>query len=517
MTQPTPATLGSAVSITKGKKHEVSISPSNKAKRLVGIDDLRNDDLIRYTDDAVGVEAIPEDVLIAWDGANAGTIGFGKRGYIGSTIARLRVRKDTRLFAPFLGTYLKSKFEYLRQTATGATIPHINRIALEGIPLPAITYDDQTRIAQLLGKVDGLIAERKQHLQQIDALHKSVFLEMFGDPLRNEKGWDKPALRAFGKISTGNTPPRNNAVNYDDPYVEWIKTDNIVADAVFVTQAAEYLSETGANRARMVDKDALLVACIAGSVESIGRAALTDRTVAFNQQINAIQPAKDVDSLFLYVLFKLCRRYIQSHATKGMKKILTKGDFEQIPMVKPPFELQRSFANSAEKIEALSLRYQQSLADLETLYAALSQQAFKGELDLSRIPLPALVVTPPPAQVKVSASGVTVVIRDSLAQYLPGFDYTAERLATTTGLHALLDQWLPIWCDKLGSDEFSTARFIEAAQYRLEELHPDAEFELGSAAQELVKQWVFKALAEGKLSQTFDEASKRVQLKAAQA
>ena len=259
------------------------------------------------------------------------------------------------------------------------------------IPIPfkdgAPDIDDQIRIAHFLGKVEGLIAQRKQHLQQLDDLLKSVFLEMFGDPVRNEKGWDKPELKSFGKISTGNTPPRNEPANYDGDFIEWIKTDNITGGVVFVTPAAEHLSEIGARRARTVTNGALLVACIAGSVESIGRAALTDRPVSFNQQINAIQPSKNVSPLYLYGLFKLCRAYIQSHATKGMKKILTKGDFEKITMIKPPFNIQNQFAVIVEKVEGIKSRYQQSLADLEALYGALSQQAFKGELDLSRVPL----------------------------------------------------------------------------------------------------------------------------------
>jgi type I restriction enzyme, S subunit len=259
------------------------------------------------------------------------------------------------------------------------------------IPIPfkdgTPDFDDQIRIAQLLGKVEGLIAQRKQHLLQLDDLLKSVFLEMFGDPVRNEKRWDKPALSAFGKISTGNTPPRNDSSNYDGTHVEWIKTDNITAHSMFVSTAAEFLSEVGAKRGRTVSMGALLVACIAGSVESIGRSALTNRTVAFNQQINAIQPGTNVNPLFLYGLFKLSRTYIQSHATKGMKKILTKGDFERIPMIKPPADLQNQFATLVEKVDSLKSNYQQSLTDLESLYGALSQQAFKGELDLSRVPL----------------------------------------------------------------------------------------------------------------------------------
>lgn len=336
-----------------------------------------------------------------------GTLLFAMYGSIGKTgiagrdmatnqaILGIWPRQSGEIDLHYLKAWFDTNKNRLVDQGRGVALKNLSATLVKGLDISIPSFNDQIRTARLLGKVERLIAERKQHLQQLDALLKSVFLEMFGDPVRNEKGWDKPALRAFGKISTGNTPPRNNPANYDDPYIEWIKTDNIVADAVFITQAAEHLSETGAKRARMVNRGALLVACIAGSVESIGRAALADRTVAFNQQINAIQPGKDVDSRFLHALFKLCRRYIQSHATKGMKKILTKGDFEQIPMVKPPIELQRAFANSAEKIEALALRYQQSLADLETLYAALSQQAFKGELDLSRVPLPGAVAALP--------------------------------------------------------------------------------------------------------------------------
>lgn len=70
------------------------------------------------------------------------------------------------------------------------------------IPVPE-EIDDQKRIAHLLGKVEGLIARRKHHLQQLDDLLKSVFLEMFGDPVRNEKGWDTDSLSTYGSFKNG--------------------------------------------------------------------------------------------------------------------------------------------------------------------------------------------------------------------------------------------------------------------------------------------------------------------------
>ncbi len=377
------------------------------------------------------------------------------------------------------------------------------------IPVPEV-FDDQIRIAHLLGKVERLIAQRKQQLQQLDDLLKSVFLEMFGDPLRNEKGWDKPPLRAFGKISTGNTPPRNDASNYGGQYIEWIKTDNIGADAVFVSTATEYLSESGARRARTVSKGSLLVACIAGSVESIGRAALTDRKVAFNQQINAIQPAADVSPLFLYGLFKLSRSYIQSHASKGMKKILTKGDFEQITMIKPPFELQQEFSQVAERIEPMKAGYQQSLTDLEALYGVLSQKAFKGELDLSRIPLPDAEPLEP--RTTMPAAGPS----PADPQYpinLPDTELLLAVLDDRTRLKELLPFWLEAYRVQLNGAIFSAQDFLAAAQTRIAELHPDNDFELGAEAYEQVKIWVFDRVKSRELKQTRNIVSTGVKRK----
>lgn len=404
------------------------------------------------------------------------------------------------IHADYLLRFLKSAWgnSQIRANTEGAVRDSLKFKGLESIKLPLPLIDNQIRIVHLLGKVEGLIAQRKQHLQQLDDLLKSVFLEMFGDPGRNEKGWDKPELKAFGKISTGNTPPRNDPANYDGDFIEWIKTDNITGDAVFVTPATEHLSEVGAKRARTVTNGALLVACIAGSVESIGRAALTDRTVSFNQQINAIQPGKDVNPLYLYGLFKLSRAYIQSHATKGMKKILTKGDFEKITMIKPPVEIQNQFAGIVEKVEGLKSGYQQSLTDLEALYGSLSQQAFKGELDLSRVALPAATIEgEKPVAAAVSAPITAPVIE------LPETDLLLPALQDRTQLAPLLRFWLEAYTEQLGDMAFSVDQFMREVETRAEEAFPDREFELGSDGYDLIKAWAFDALRARRLEQVY--------------
>lgn len=452
---------------------------------------------------------MPKDtVLVALTGATTGQVGYlAIEASANQSVTGILPSKEHH--PKYLYYFLKSQRQKMLADAFGGAQPHINQKYVKDFKIPLPPLDDQIRIAHFLGKVEGLVAQRKQDLQQLDDLLKSVFLEMFGDPVRNEKGWGKRELEAFGKVSTGNTPPRNEPANYDGDLIEWIKTDNITGDAVFVTPATEHLSEVGAKKARTVTKGALLVACIAGSIESIGRAALTDRTVSFNQQINAIQPGKDVNPLYLYVLFQLSRAYIQSHATKGMKKILTKGEFEKITMIKPPVEVQNQFAVIVERVEGIKSRYQQTLTDLEALYGALSQQAFKGELDLSRVALPAAPIEgEAPVAAAVPAPITTPVIE------LPETDLLLPALQDRTQLATLLRFWLEAYRTQLGGVAFSLERFIAAAQARLGELHPDNDFELRASDYEIIKTWVFEALAAGALAQAFDDDGNRIELKA---
>ncbi len=295
-------------------------------------------------------------------------------------VAQLKANAIKKFEIKFIYYYLSGNISILENGFKGAGLRHISKGYINNIDIPEISYEDQKRIVKIIDEADALRQKRKQAIGLLDDYLKSVFLEMFGDPVKNEKEWKKQTLNFFGKIITGNTPPRNDENNYSTGYIEWIKTDNIVADKVYLTPATEYLSEIGFNKARFVIPGAVLVACIAGSIESIGRCAIADRKVSFNQQINAIQPNPQTNTFFLYWLLKISKHYIQSHATKGMKRILTKGGFEKIIMIAPPIDIQNKFAELFQKTESLKQSMLAQSAELETQFQALMQKAFKGEL-----------------------------------------------------------------------------------------------------------------------------------------
>lgn len=152
-----------------------------------------------------------------------------------------------------------------------------------------------------------------------------------------------------------------------------------------MTTATEKLSAIGASVARTVPANSLLVACIAGSEKSIGRAALTDRPVAFNQQINAVTPHADTSPLFLYFLIKVARRHIQLAAGKGMKKIINKSTFENLVFIAPGEEYQRRFEVVAQQLIEQKHNCLEQADHLEALFSSILTCTFRNELDLRRL------------------------------------------------------------------------------------------------------------------------------------
>ena len=253
----------------------------------------------------------------------------------------------------------------------GATL---NKATLSEIEITVPSIMEQIEIAKCLDKIDALISLRKQQLSKLDELVKSRFIEMFGDPKGNPKGYAQKQLKETCRVITGNTPSRAVDEYYGDA-IEWIKTDNIVEGILYPTAATESLSEKGMAVGRTVGKDSILMACIAGSLSSIGRVCVTDRKVAFNQQINAIEPVK-YNTLFLYVMLQLSKEYLIEEINMALKGILSKSKLEEKIFIVPPMDLQQQFASFVEQTDKSKLAIQHSLEKLETLKKALMQKYF---------------------------------------------------------------------------------------------------------------------------------------------
>jgi type I restriction enzyme S subunit len=273
--------------------------------------------------------------------------------------------------------YYALKRRGFQDVISGTAQPQITREGLSNVKLSLPALTEQKRIASLLRRADRLRQLRRTAFDLSDSLLQSVFLEMFGNVVRDEKGWEKAAISDLGKVQTGNTPSRDEPENYGN-FIEWIKSDNIRDEQLYVSPSREKLSEIGLKKGRSVDAGAVLITCIAGSLDHIGDTSLTDRTVAFNQQVNAISPFDDVDPLFLRSMLHITKPYIQFNASAGMKHIITKSKLEELVLVKPPLSLQEEFAGVVRRVEALRARMSEAERQIEGLFESLLNQSFRG-------------------------------------------------------------------------------------------------------------------------------------------
>ena len=284
-----------------------------------------------------------------------------------------------KLDSSYLFWCMKRLAPRIADMGRGATFKEVSKSVMERIAVPVPPLKDQKRIAVILDKADAVRRKRQQTIALTEELLRSTFLEMFGDPALNPKGWRSKSIGSLADVVTGNTPPRTSTEYYGG-ILEWIKSDNLGNDRHHPTTAAETISAQGRSKARVVGPGATLVTCIAGSRDSIGNASITDREVAFNQQINALVPKEETNACFLYSQVLLAKRLIQAVSTNSMKGLVSKGRLEKIEFMCPPKALQLRFQEIFQCFLRVSEKERESSEASNSLFDSLSQRAFDGEI-----------------------------------------------------------------------------------------------------------------------------------------
>lgn len=358
--------LGELVVIEKGKKApEIFLVPTKTASRFLQIDDLRPNAGIKYCESFACPKATKADVVLAWDGANAGTVSSNLEGYIGSTLALLRPVNAKNLSASFLSRLIEGKFYFLQKTATGATIPHISKNALTTLPVPVLPLAEQERIVKLLDEADELRKLRAQADRRAAALIPALFHEMFGDPVKNGKGWP---VKPFGELAS-NQDGRRKPVKASDredrkgsfPYYGASGIIDYVDDFIF-DETALLIGEDGAN----------LLA------RSTSIAFMASGKYWVNNHAHVVTYNGNADLIYLCQALNL--RDLSDYVTGSAQPKLNQANMNRIPIPVPPLSHQREFAQRVTEIRAFETAQATSRTRLDALFQSMLHRAFNGEL-----------------------------------------------------------------------------------------------------------------------------------------
>jgi type I restriction enzyme S subunit len=286
---------------------------------------------------------------------------------------------EEKVFPKFLSHYLfyLKGFSFYDRFLTGGTIKFINKKKMSSLTIPLPPLPIQQQIADLLDTADALRRTTAEQLQQLDDLAESVFLEMFGDPVGNEKGWEISTLITFcNKITDGthDTPKRlTEGVKFiTGKHIRPFKIDYDNSDYVTIEE------HKGIYRRCNPEFGDILYTNIGANV---GNAAMNTVDYEFSMKNVALLKLNKIYLTGRYVEALLNNVYffnkIQFVASLGgAQQFLSLKEIKRIIIPIPPIKLQNEFTKIIKNIELQKVELKQSLQDSEDLFKGLLQEIF---------------------------------------------------------------------------------------------------------------------------------------------
>lgn len=312
-------------------------------------------------------------------------LSLGKRAFAGcdlftnEAIAALEVLHDGSTDRNYLYWALGS-VDYDQLVDRAAKGKTLNKAKLKKLQIPLPPLPEQKRIAKILDAADALRAKRRESLVQLDTLLQSTFLDMFGDPVTNPKGWSKMNLeKTCDKvIDCPHSTPK-----WSESGVVCLRTSNlgkgewIWDDTRFVTEE-DYRERT--TRSEIDPSDIILsregTVGVLALVHEGMRLCMGQRLVQLRVKESCIHP-KFMLNLLLHDLAPERLHRLMAGSTS---KHLNVKELRKLPVLLPPLDLQRRFAAIAESVERQKARLHTHLAEQDALFASLQARAFNGEL-----------------------------------------------------------------------------------------------------------------------------------------
>ena len=319
------------------------------------------------------------DLLISWSASLDAFIWSRGDAVLNQHIFNAREREE-KITRRYLYHVVRHAMVHIRSLVHGATMQHITKPVFEAIQIPLPPLSEQQRIAAILDKADALRHKRRDALPHLDRLLQSVFVEMFGEPITNPKGWPTCSIVDIAEQVTDGehqTPIRSeegikllSARNVKNGFLDFSNVDHVP------------LSEHQRikKRCNPVYGD-LLISCSG----TIGRVAtvLTDEPLSLVRSAALVKPAKKViNSRFMefYLRTDKMKAKMMSRANASSQANLFIGQIKELPVFLPPLADQQKFAAVVEQVESLRARQLAAQTESDALFATLQARAFAGGL-----------------------------------------------------------------------------------------------------------------------------------------
>lgn len=279
------------------------------------------------------------------------------------------------LFRWFASDRTQATVRSFGQQTTNISNLNIDRCLKLKLRIPPLL--EQRRIAKILDKADALRAKRRTALAQLETVTQSIFLEMFGDPVLNTRGWPKKKLSSLGTVERGVSKhrPRNAPELLGGPH-PFVQTGDIANCDGYIRSFTSTYSDAGLRQSRLWPTGTLCIT-IAANIAKTGvltfDACFPDSVVGFRAK-----EAATVEYVRGWLSF--LQASLEDLAPESAQKNINLEILRGLDVPTPEVDLQRTFASRVAAVEKLKLPARASLAELGNLFRSLQHSAFRGEL-----------------------------------------------------------------------------------------------------------------------------------------
>lgn len=257
---------------------------------------------------------------------------------------------------------------------SGTSIPQLTVPILKKYKFPLPEMSHQKAIAVKFEKLDQLISLRKQQLAKLDELVKARFVEMFGDPIRNEKGWNTYTL---AEMCDGIGDGLHGTPEYDENgEYPFINGNNLISGIIQINPSTKKVNKkTYEKHYIKISQNAILLS-INGTLGKI--AFYNGEQVMLGKSACYCNLKDEVNRIFVYNIMKTdaFARYLEDNATKSTIKNVGLKAIREYRLIMPPIPLQNQFSSFVERVDQQKQTVQQSLEKLELMKKALMQEYF---------------------------------------------------------------------------------------------------------------------------------------------
>lgn len=290
----------------------------------------------------------------------------------------LVLRDEKELFDKrFLYYYLSSKttYEKFKSLAVGGVVNNLNSEMVRNVSVPVPSKEEQSEIADLLDRLKVVLDRRKQELQLLDDLIKARFVEQFGDPMVNPKGYKIQKYGELFELNAGGTPSKTVPEYWENGTISWIGS-NMCQNVILYENDGKYISQDGYDHssARLFPVDTVLIALVGAT---IGKTALLKFETSTNQNVlgvrHIVESGYNPMFVFYYTQF-LYQKFM--NIGDGGFNMASKGFVSELPMYDVDLSVQNEFATFANQVDKSKVVVQKSLDETQQLFDSLMQEYF---------------------------------------------------------------------------------------------------------------------------------------------